>query len=251
MAADAQAVGRLPDRAEIDRQAVPVGFERGVREIGAGGHAQHRECGPHGQAGRDAQGIGNRLRRQVRALAQLQMAGDVGDADPELQVWAELIADRGLDIDRADDGVVAEEPAREVGAIPLGFEAIRRVQPNPRRHLRAEGMRDVNVWNGDEGVLEVAAGAQEVVGKASLCPNQGNPGADVGAGQPGQARGTKVDGGAVGAGPRGGDPGAAHGARVVLVDAKTLPSEAGGEREGGDKRGSSTGEQQRRKPPHW
>src|SRR5207249_9345111 len=113
--------------------------------------------------------------------------------------------------------------------------------------LGAEGASDVDVGNGDEGIFEVAAVRQEVIGKVALCPDQRDAGADVRPRQAGQSRRAEVDGGAVGAGPGGSDAGAAHGTRVVLVDAKTLPSEAGGD--GGDKR-SSTGEEHQRKPPH-
>src|SRR5437867_2366754 len=119
---------------------------------------------PLANCGASTTSTGVRLGRQVCALTQLEMAGDVGDADPELQLRAHLIADRRLDVDRADVGIVAEEPAREVCAIPLGFETVRRVQPDPRRHLGAEGAGDVEVWNGDERILEVAAVGQEVIG---------------------------------------------------------------------------------------
>src|SRR5712664_1735939 len=111
-------------------------------------------------------------------------------------------------------------------------------------------MRDVDVGNGDQGVLEVAAGAEEVIGKATLGANQRNAPAEVGPRQPRESRRTEEDGGAVRTGPGGSDAGATHGARVVLVDAKPLPGEGGGE--GGDKRRGSggSGEQQQRKPPH-
>src|SRR6266566_2152975 len=241
--ADAQAVGRLPDRAEVDREAGAVRLERRVREIGPGGHAQHAEC----RAGRGAQGRRNLLRRQVDPLAQLEVAGDVGDADPEFQLRADLITDRGLDIDGADVGVVAEEPAGGGSAIPFRFKAVRGIQPDTRRELRVDGVGEVEVGNGDQRILQIALGAEEVVGEASLGTDQRDARTEPGARQSGQSRWTEVDGGAVGAGVGGGDAGTPHGARVVFIDAKPLPSQTGGE--GGDKR-SSTGEQQQRKPPH-
>ena len=83
-------------------------------------------------------------------------------------------------------------------------------------------MRRVNVWNGDERILEVAAGAEEVVGVATLRAYEGDAGADLRPRHPGQARRTKVDRRAVGAGAGGGDAGATHGTGVLLVDAKPL-----------------------------
>ncbi len=111
MPADAQLVRNLPDPAEVDRETGPGGVEYAVGEINAGGHAQHRERRPDGQTRPCAERVGNELGREIGPLAQLQPAADKRDADPELQLRRDLIAERRLDIDRSHIGVIAEEPA--------------------------------------------------------------------------------------------------------------------------------------------
>src|ERR1700751_4299773 len=67
------------------------------------------------------------------------------------------------------------------------------------------------------------------------------------AGHSGQARRIEEDGRAVCARSSGGDAGPGHGTRILLVHAKSLREQVGGE--SGDQR-SSSGETQERKPPH-
>jgi len=127
MPADAQLVGHLPDAAEVDCETGPGGVEYAVGEISAGGHAQHRERRPDGQTRRYAKRVGHELGREIGPLAQLEMARDIRDADPEFQLGRDLIAERRLDKDRPHVRVIAEEPAREVVGVPLRFESVRRV----------------------------------------------------------------------------------------------------------------------------
>src|SRR5436190_21777751 len=175
------------------------------------------------------------------------MARDVGDADAELQLGAELIADRRLDIDRADIGVIAQEPAGEGIRVPFGLEAVWSVQPDAGSQLRIDGVGNVDVGDGDQRVLEIAFAGQEVVGEVALCTDQRDPDADMRAGESRESGRTKVDSRAVRAGPCGGNAAAAHRARIVLVYAKSLPGKR--VERGGDKQSSSS-EQHQRKPPH-
>src|SRR6266498_671518 len=95
------------------------------------------------------------------------MARDIRDADADLEARVYLITDRGLDVDRSHVGVVAEESSFESCNRPFGLEAIRRVDADARREFRAELMRQVCVGNGDDGVVEVGALGQEIIGEVT------------------------------------------------------------------------------------
>src|ERR1041385_5374974 len=176
--ADAQPVVDLENAAEIDRKAAARCGQRRVGEVGPGLHAELAERGARRQTGRNGERGRHDLRREIRALAQLQPARDVSDADAELEARADLIADRGLDIDRADVGVVAEEAPLESGDGPLRLEPVRGVKADAGGELLVDLVCEIGVRDGNDGVVEVGAGAGEVVGEAALRRDRGHADAE-------------------------------------------------------------------------
>ena len=227
MPTDAELVVDLENRAEVHREPVAGGVETRVREVRSGGDAQCGERRTRRKARRNSERRWHDLRGEIGALLQLQRAVDVRDAKPELEVGTDLIADRRLDIDRADVGEIAEKAAWERVFIPFGLQAIRRVQADPRSQLRIDLGTEVNVGNRDDGVLEVALLGKEVVGKAAVRADERDAGAQLGPGKPGQSRGVEVDRRAVRAGPGRGDACASHGTGTVLVHPKPLCCQPG------------------------
>src|SRR5437899_7427989 len=118
---------------------------------------------------------------------------DVRHADAELELRADLVTDRRLDIDRAEIGEIAEEPAGKRIAIPLGLQAIGYVHAQSGIQLRVELVGEIDVGDPDDGVLEIALLGQEIVGKAPVRTDERHAGAEMGAGKTGYSRWIKED----------------------------------------------------------
>src|SRR6267378_5743381 len=128
------------------------------------------------------------------------MARDVGDTDPDLEARQHLITDRGLNVDRAHLGVVAEESAFESCDRPFGLEAVWRVDADARGEFWAELMRQVRVGNRDDGVVEVGAVGQQIIGEVARRGNRRDADTEVASPQAGEPRWTEEDRRAVSAG---------------------------------------------------
>ena len=178
-------------------------------------------------------------------MAQREAACDVGDTDADLQARTDLVANRWLDIDRAHIGVVAQEAAGEVIGVPFGFETVGGIQADARGKLGIDLMGDVDVGDGDDRVLEIATGAEEIIGKTAVRRDERSAHAQAVTAHAGESGRIKEDRRAVRTRSRCRDAGPAHGARTLLVHAKPLRHK----QRGGDERMGS-GEQQQRKPPH-
>src|SRR6185436_8719184 len=109
------------------------------------------------------------------------------------------------------------------------------------RELRVQLMREVEVGNWNDGVVEVGGVVQEIVGEAAFGGDRRDATGQVRTRKTSKPGGAEEDGRAVGAGTGRRDTGATHRAGIVLVDAKSLGCQGRGD----ERRGS--GEKQQRK----
>src|SRR5881394_2310621 len=118
---------------------------------------------------------------------------DVRHADAELELRADLVTDRRLDIDRADVGEVADEPAWRRVFIPLGLQGIGCVHPQSGIQLRAELMGEIDGGDGADGAFKIALLGQKDVGTAPVRADERHAAAEMGAGRTGYSRWIKED----------------------------------------------------------
>ena len=201
-------------------------LEVGIREIGS---RRDAELGK-GSAGwdRHARDRRNHLVREIQPLVQLDLANHDVEPATERQPRRHLVGERGLDVDRAQDVLVAGEAAVE-GQRPLGLQAVGREQPHADSQPRARGIGNVRLGHCQERVVQTRLLVEDVVREAALDVDQRHASGCVPTFQAGEACRVEEHRRAVGARRRHAGTGPSHRAGTLLVDAEPLRIEQGGD----------------------